>query len=108
MSVTCHKVFDTTPDAFQALEDVIEAGCTRILTSGLHKTALEGIELLGQLIKQAAGRIIIMPGGGIRSSNIGQLVNATNASEYHSSALVSKSDNHIADEQEVCLIVEKL
>jgi copper homeostasis protein len=108
MEVTCHKVFDATPDAFTALENVIAAGCTRILTSGLHKTAVDGTQVIAQLIAQAAGRIIIMPGGGVRSSNIAQLVSETGAGEYHSSALIPKNPGHIADADEVRLIAESL
>lgn len=101
MTVTCHKAFDGTPDASEALEDVIAAGCGRVLTSGLHKTALAGASVLAQLVKQAAGRIIIMPGGGVRSSDLAQLVKETGADEYHSSALLTKAPDYIADEQEV-------
>jgi len=108
MSVTCHKVFDGAPDAFEALEDVIAAGCARILTSGLQKTALAGANLLSQLVAQAAGRIIIMPGGGVRSSHLAQLVAETGAKEFHSSALTEKATNHIADEQEVRMMANGL
>ena len=97
MSVTCHKVFDTTPNAFEALEDVITAGCSRILTSGLHKAALEGAGVIADLVAQAGSRITIMVGGGVRSSNISQLVSQTGATEYH-----------IADEAEIKLIVQAL
>jgi len=108
MAVTCHKVFDSTPDPFAALEDVIAAGCKRILTSGLEKTAIEGSVLLSKLITQATSRIIIMPGGGVRSSNIAQLARETNAGEYHSSAIISKAANNIANEEEIRLMVQQL
>ena len=108
MTVTCHKVFDTTPDAFEALEDVIAAGCSRILTSGLHKTAIEGAEILKKLVAQAGDRIIIMPGGGVRSSNISQLVNETGAQEYHSSGLVVRATDFVANEEEVRAMVRGL
>lgn len=108
MAVTCHKVFDRTTDALQALEDVIEAGCSRILTSGLKPTALEGKDILAELISQANGRIIIMPGGGVRSSNIAQLAAGTNAVEYHSSGLISKSTDYLADQHEIELMVQSL
>jgi copper homeostasis protein len=108
MSVTCHKVFDTTPDALQSLEDVIAAGCDRILTSGLRKTALEGASVIAQLITQAAGRIIIMPGGSVRSTNISQLATETKATEFHSSGLVSRGTDHIANEEEIKEMVKVL
>ena len=101
MSVTCHKAFDGCPSALEALEDVINTGCSRILTSGLAKTATEGADVLRRLIEAAAGRIIIMPGGSVRSSNIAALAAATGATEFHSSALVARATNHIADEEEI-------
>lgn len=85
MGVTCNRAFDATPDPFQALEDIIEAGCERILTSGQLSGAPEAGELLGKLVKQAGDRIIIMPGAGIRASNIKKLMEESGAKEYHGS-----------------------
>ena len=86
MSVTFHRAFDRVTDPSQALEDVIECGFERILTSGFYPTAMEGADNLKKLIQVADERIIIMPGSGIRSSNIKQLVESTNAIEFHTSA----------------------
>ncbi|WP_108821314.1 copper homeostasis protein CutC [Dysgonomonas sp. Marseille-P4361] len=85
MSVTFHRAFDRCNDLFKSLEDVIELGCDRILTSGGEKTALEGKEVLKELIEKAEDRIIIMPGGGINEENISGLVKATNLKEFHGS-----------------------
>lgn len=85
MRVTCNRVFDATPDPFQALEDIIAAGCERILTSGQKSGAPEAGELLGKLVKQAGDRIVIMPGAGIRASNIKKLMEESGAKEYHGS-----------------------
>ncbi|WP_029906531.1 copper homeostasis protein CutC [Prevotella sp. 10(H)] len=85
MSVTFHRAFDRCADLFDSLEDIIELGCDRILTSGGMQTALEGKEILRQLIGQADDRIIIMPGGGITEINISELVNATGLKEFHGS-----------------------
>ena len=86
MSVTFHRAFDMTNDAMKALEDVIDCGCERILTSGLKPSAGDGADLISQLIKQASGKIIIMPGGGIRPNNVTALITKTNPTEIHSSA----------------------
>jgi copper homeostasis protein len=86
MGVTCHRVFDRTPDPFKALEDVIAAGCERILTSGQKTTAAEATDILAKLVQQAEGRIIIMPGAGVRSANIEKLIRETGAREFHTSA----------------------
>jgi copper homeostasis protein len=86
MGVTFHRAFDRVKDATQALEDVIETGCERILTSGLVPNALDGAETLAALIKQADEQIIIMPGSGVRSDNIKELAQKTGAVEFHTSA----------------------
>jgi copper homeostasis protein len=88
MSVTFHRAFDRVANAELALEDVIEIGCQRILTSGQKPTATEGAENLAALIKQANGRIIIMPGSGVRSDNILDLAQKTEATEFHTSARI--------------------
>lgn len=85
MSVTFHRAFDRCADLFKSLEDIINLGCDRILTSGGRKTALEGKEVIKKLIKQANGRIIIMPGSGINENNIAELVEATGLIEFHGS-----------------------
>ena len=92
MGVTCHRVFDAVPDPLQALENIITCGCERILTSGQRSSAPEGIDLLAKLIQQADGRIIIMPGAGVRSGNIETLIKETGATEYHTSARMQAPD----------------
>jgi copper homeostasis protein len=92
MGVTCHRVFDATPDPFKALEEIIDAGCERILTSGQKSAAPDGIEMLADLVQRADGRIIIMPGAGVRSSNIEKLINSTGATEFHTSARIAAPD----------------
>ena len=86
MGVTCNRVFDCTPDPFQALEDIIEIGCERVLTSGQKCAAPDTAELLSRLVQQASSRISIMPGAGVKSSNLKRLKDECNAFEYHSSA----------------------
>ncbi|WP_044172244.1 copper homeostasis protein CutC [Flectobacillus major] len=73
MTVTFHRAIDMTPDYFQALEDIIEAGCHRVLTSGQANLAIEGIKNLKKLTQQAAGRIQIMIGSGVNTRNALQL-----------------------------------
>jgi copper homeostasis protein len=85
MSITFHRAFDRANDLFQALEDIIELGCDRILTSGGMQTAPEGATVIKKLIEQANGRISIMPGGGITENNIYELVKVTGLKEFHGS-----------------------
>ena len=93
MSVTFHRAFDRVTDPSQALEDVIECGFERILTSGFHPTAMNGIDNLKKLLEVADERIIIMPGSGVRASNIGELAQVTAAVEFHSSARKVQNSN---------------
>ena len=84
--VTFHRAFDHTSNPFKALEDIISLGCTRILTSGCRPTALEGADLLAQLVEKASDRIIIMPGCGVREGNIAEIARLSGAREFHFSA----------------------
>lgn len=86
IQVTFHRAFDVCRNPLQALEDIISLGCTRLLTSGQKPMAEQGIPLLRELVKQAQGRIIIMPGAGVNPGNAARILNETGASEIHSSA----------------------
>jgi copper homeostasis protein len=86
LNFTFHRAFDMCQDPRQALEDLIALGVNRVLTSGQEATCLEGLELLAELQRQAAGRIIVMPGGGITPRNVRKIVDATGVSEVHLSA----------------------
>ena len=86
MGVTFHRAFDRVADPFNTLQSLIEIGCERVLTSGQRPTAVEGAELLQQLVKQAGEDIIVMPGSGVRASNLTELITKTGAVEFHSSA----------------------
>lgn len=86
LKVTCHRAFDMTRDPFEALEDCIEAGFDRILTSGQRARAVEGAELIGELIIKAGGRIAIMPGSGVNEETVKEIVSKTNTTEIHCSA----------------------
>ena len=86
MDVTFHRAFDMCRNPQKALEDIISLGCNRVLTSGQAPTALAGIDMLAKLVGQADGRIIIMPGCGVRPDNIRRIADATGATEFHSSA----------------------
>ena len=85
MQTTFHRAFDMTCDLSDALEEVVRAGCTRILTSGGRNTASEGIGDLRALVVRAAGRIEIMAGSGVNPSNVRQLA-ATGVDALHFSA----------------------
>jgi copper homeostasis protein len=88
MEVTFHRAFDWCANPFEAMEDIITTGCTRLLSSGQKPTAPEGAQLLKELVRQAEDRIVVMPGSGIRSSNLSGIIEITGAEEFHSSARV--------------------
>lgn len=86
MSVTFHRAFDVCRNPQKALEDIIGLGCNRILTSGQQPTAEQGIPLLKELEKQAAGRIILLAGCGVNETNIAHIARETGIHEFHFSA----------------------
>ncbi|MGI4803602.1 MAG: copper homeostasis protein CutC [Janthinobacterium lividum] len=93
MGTTFHRAFDRCKNPYQALEEIIKMGFERILTSGTENSAVKGASMISSLIKQAAGRISIMPGAGIRPENLRELIEQTGATEYHSTAKsVSQSE----------------
>ncbi len=83
MSVTFHRAFDMCSNPREALEQIIELGIDRILTSGQEETAEKGIPLLKELVELAGDRIIIMPGCGINAGNIRKIAEETGTSEFH-------------------------
>ena len=86
MEITFHRAFDRCVDPIKGLEDIIQTGCKRILTSGQVPNASNALPLLKELIELANDRIIIMPGSVVRASNIAEIINTTGAKEIHSSA----------------------
>lgn len=90
MSVTLHRAFDRTATPEQALEDAIDLGFDRILTSGQQPKAIQGVDLLARLHRQAVGRIILMAGSGVTEHNIAQLHEATGLREFHFSGRESR------------------
>lgn len=97
---TCHRVFDKTSNLFDSLEKTIDCGFTRILCSGGKGNAIDNLETLKKLNEAAKGRITIMPGGGVRSTNIEKLLE-TSCAEFHSSGIIS---GEIANAQEIVRI----
>ncbi len=85
LGITFHRAFDRCLDPFEAMEQLIEMGCERILTSGQQPAAPDGVELIAQLNKAADERIIIMPGSGVRKENIAMIAERTGCVEFHSS-----------------------
>ncbi len=122
MSVTFHRAFDRVKNRSEALEDLIRLGCKRVLTSGGKVTALAGLQEIRSLIDQARNRIIVMPGSGIRASNITEIAKISGAKEFHSSAVFKNKGKMLfsatgmeedlsyadVDEKEISLMLNEL
>ena len=90
-----HRAFDVTPDPFRALDQLVELGFTRILTSGQEDTVPEGVPLIKRLIEYAGDRIEILPGGGIKLSTLRQVVEATGSKQVHLTAFKTEADTSV-------------
>lgn len=95
---TFHRAFDVVSDVSKSLEDVINCGFKTILTSGQGKDVVEGIDVLIDVVQKANNRIVIMPGGGLRSTNIGLLKEKLGNTFFHSSAITDSSETASATE----------
>lgn len=87
LSVTFHRAFDMAREPLAALETLIELGVDRVLTSGQEATVLEGLPLIGELMRRAGSRIVVMPGGGITARNVERIVAALKPREIHFACL---------------------
>ena len=98
LPVTFHRAFDQVSEPLSALEEIIACGFSTVLTSGTKPNVVEGAAVLKTLVEKAADRITVMPGGGLRSSNLATLHQTVGANFYHSSAITDGSQMADADE----------
>lgn len=103
---TFHRAFDEVSDAMKSLEQIIDCGFTTILTSGQKPNVTEGVNQLATLVQKANNRIVIMPGGGLRSSNIGFIQQEAKANWFHSSAITD--GNETANPKEIIALKSNL
>ncbi len=102
MEVCFHRAFDLTIDPEKSLNELIEIGFDRVLTSGQKSKAEEGLELITRLIEISKGKIIIMPGAGINSFNIGIIAKKTGAREFHLSAKKVDWEEPLNTRSDIC------
>ncbi len=86
MKVTFHRAFDCIPNSIEGLEQLVDLGVDRVLTSGQATSAIGGQALIKTLVEQAGSRITILPGGGLNQQNIVDFINFTKVEEVHLSA----------------------
>ncbi len=91
-----HRAFDVTPDPHEALERLIDLGIKRVMTSGQRNKAEEGLPLIAKLIEQAAGRIEVLPAGGIRPGNVRRIIAGTGCDQVHGSLRGTRSDRSLS------------
>jgi copper homeostasis protein len=107
-SCTFHRAFDVVKDPFLALEQLIAMGFDRVLTSGQQENCLDGAEMISQLVKQAAGRISIMAGGGISEENIAEVVKQTHTNEFHFSAKKKLADGSFVSDSNLIRKIKEI
>src|SRR5688572_10293264 len=88
----CHRAFDVTPSAFEALETLVDIGFTRVLTSGQKASVLDGAALVRELIERADGRIEVLPGAGLTFENVRAFVEETGCDQVHLAAFGVTAD----------------
>ena len=93
LGTTLHRVIDVVPDPVLALGQAIELGFDRVLTSGAEPFAQDGAKLIEQMVKQAAGRIVVMPGSGLTAANVAGVIAATGVQDVHASCSVRVPGN---------------
>lgn len=91
LQITFHRAIDVIRDPLQALDTIIDLGVDRLLTSGQHANAADGVRLIEQLVDRAGDRLSVMAGAGIHASNVKQIAESTHANEIHASASVPRS-----------------
>ena len=109
LPVTFHRAFDECKNPLKALEQVIDCGCKRILTSGCKPTSMEGAEMLQKLVKQADGRITILAGSGVTPENAVALREKTGVTEIHGSCKITRPDGAFeTDTEQVRKLIDAL
>jgi len=88
-----HRAFDVTPDPFRALDELVDLGITRVLTSGQQDTVPEGLDLIARLVEHAGDRIQVMPGGGIKPHNLDEVIARTRCRQIHVAAFTTRRDD---------------
>ena len=104
MSTTFHKAFDEIENIYKAVDDLIEIGFDRILTSGKKEKVIDGIDEINNLVKYCNGKISIMPGGSLRSENINNFIKNKFINEFHSSCIINNNLN----EDEIKKLIKRI
>ncbi len=101
MKVVCHRSFDACTNKEKAIEQIIKAGCSKVLTSGGAPTSEEGIEGLAKIVKQVNGRIGIIAASGVTSDNVVKIIKESGIKEVHSPCKVLIDNYSLTSAKEV-------
>ena len=96
-----HRAIDVVPNVFEALDILIELGVDRVLTSGQRASSIKGAETIRKMLVHAAGRMDILPGGGINAQNVKALVEMTGVQSVHASARSVRRDTSVCGNDEI-------
>jgi copper homeostasis protein len=91
-----HRAFDFTPKPCDALDALIDLGFRRVMTGGQRQAALDGADVIAELVRRAAGRIDILPAGGIRPRNVVELLARTGCDQVHASLRERRADSSVS------------
>ncbi|HMB92232.1 MAG TPA: copper homeostasis protein CutC [Rhodothermales bacterium] len=84
--VTFHRAFDHVKDPLGGVEILVQAGVSRVLTSGGAATAWQGRATLRELVQTCGDELIVLGGGRIRGDHVGRLVKEAGLTEVHARA----------------------
>ena len=108
MKVVCHRAFDACVNKEEAIEQIIKAGCSKVLTSGGAPTSEEGIKGLAKIVKQINGRIGVIAASGVTSDNVVKIIKGTGVKEVHSPCKRLVDNYSLTDEKEVRRFIETI
>jgi copper homeostasis protein len=91
-----HRAFDVTPDPFAALDQLIDLGFRRVMTSGQEETAYNGAKLIAELIRRAGRRIEVLPAAGINRFTVADVIVRTRCDQVHASLRIRREDGSVA------------
>ena len=101
MKVVCHRAFDACANKEVAIEQIINAGCSKVLTSGGAPTSAEGIDSLAKIVKQVDGRIGVIAASGVNSENVTKIIRESGVQEVHSPCKVLVDNYSLTSVKEV-------
>jgi copper homeostasis protein len=96
-----HRAFDVVRDPLKALEQLIDLGVTRVMTSGQEASAYNGAAQIAEYIRRAAGRIEILPAGGINRFTIADVIKRTGCDQVHASLSTASADRSASGRPQV-------